>query len=93
MDWIDLAQVGTSGRLLHKLLGSSWVAARLSASQEGLISKKLVQLVNGLSSGSLWTNMYLQLSCKYNCALEVTMYYVMYGYTVRTNITRDFSLL
>jgi hypothetical protein len=45
IDWIDLAQERDSGWLLwtrlwtfgfHKTLGSSWVAAQLAASQEGL---------------------------------------------------------
>jgi hypothetical protein len=44
MDWIDQLRITTSGGGLlwtfgfHKKLGSSWVAAQLAASQEGLSS-------------------------------------------------------
>jgi hypothetical protein len=48
VEWIDVAlRIGTSGGLLwprwwtlwfHKMLGSSWVAAQLAGSQEGLSS-------------------------------------------------------
>jgi hypothetical protein len=36
MDWIYLAQDRDLG--FHKMLGSSWVAAQLAASEEGLSS-------------------------------------------------------
>jgi hypothetical protein len=52
MDWIDLAQDKDQWRALvntvmnlrgfHKMLGSSWVAVQLSASQEGISSMELV---------------------------------------------------
>jgi hypothetical protein len=51
MDWIDLDQDRTTGGLfltrywtfwLHKILGISWVAAQLAASQGELSSMKLV---------------------------------------------------
>jgi hypothetical protein len=42
MDWIDLVQDRDQCKVLmnafHKTLGSSWVAAQLAASQEGLSS-------------------------------------------------------
>jgi hypothetical protein len=53
MAWIDLAQ-NTSGWLLwarlwtfvfHKMLGNSWVAAQLAASEERLSSVKLVKML------------------------------------------------
>jgi hypothetical protein len=55
IDWIDLAQDRDQWRALvktvmyfgfHKMLGSSWVAERLAASQEGLSSMKLVNPVS-----------------------------------------------
>jgi hypothetical protein len=51
MDWIDLAQDREQWRALvntvmnlvfHKMLGRSWVAAQLAASQEGLSSMRVV---------------------------------------------------
>jgi hypothetical protein len=50
MEWIHLAQDRDQWRDLmntamnfrfHKILGSSWVAAKLPASQEGLISMEV----------------------------------------------------
>jgi hypothetical protein len=51
MDWIDRAHDRDQWRALvntvmnlgfHKMLGSSWVAAQLAASQEGMSSMKLI---------------------------------------------------
>jgi hypothetical protein len=48
MDWIDLVQDGDQWRAwafrFHKMLGNSWVAAQLEASQGGLISVELYVL-------------------------------------------------
>jgi hypothetical protein len=44
------------------MLGNSWVAAQLAASQEGLSSMKLINLVNGHSDGKCYCTLYISLS-------------------------------
>jgi hypothetical protein len=63
-DWIGLAQDRDQWRALvnklwtfgfHKMLGSSWVAAQLAASQEGLSFMELVSLRILVVEYKLWS--------------------------------------
>jgi hypothetical protein len=84
MVWSGLIRlrIGTSGGLLwtrwwtfgfHKMLGSSWVAAQLAASQDGLSSMKLVAaavaaaavVVDNGNSSRRYKNLHPQI--KFNC--------------------------